>query len=475
MARPNTVAMDTLNYYDRGSNASNGYNNKLFYYDAAAIKAATSQRIFGQLSSTRTMPQGSGKEYRVKVQHYSYERMPWAVASEPTDAASLAFSADFKEKGYVSARALGSVESAIWGDTTSYPKFNGEDNNTTYGDNVSTKITNDTGITGEGYGLDGTTAAAGNSLYGKRLFEGQGPANKVTVVDTTINTFIHRFGEMIDYTEDVVLFSEDNMQLRYHKELGMRQRDIVEDLDQLTLLSTPNVMFSGTATSLTTMGTGIGKGEVDSTTGLNAVEESFKVNYKLLQAAVKRLSRYRVPKKTSMVTGSLKVDTKTIPACYVAICGDDVKVDIQNLVRTNGKLQDFAFVGVEQYASGDKAVFDGEFGKVGEVRFICAEKMLVAKGAGATTDATYAGTLSYSGGAAGTGKFDVFPILFVGGDSFANIKLQGKGVAEFFSQAPKATEVDPYAMKGFFSYKFWYGSIILRPERVLRLNVLASA
>lgn len=477
MARPNNVVMDTKNYYGGGYNASNGYNNKLFYYDAASIKAATSERIFGQLASTRTMPQGSGREYRVKVDHYSYERMPWAVnTTGPVDATTLAFSEEFKKKGYVSARSLSSVEQSLLGNLTTYPKFAGKNSTAWYDKNdanISLKVTDNTGITSEGFDLNGTTSTA-NADIGKRLFEGQGPSNKVTLVSTTINTFIHRFGEMIDYTEDVLLFSEDNMQLKYHKDLGERQRDIVEDLDQLTLLATPNVMFSGTATSLATMGTGIGTGAVDATTGLNAVEESFKVNYKLLQAAVKRLSRYKVPKKTSMVTGSLKVDTKTIPACYVAICGDDVKVDIQNLVRTNGKLQDFAFVGVEQYAAGDKAVFDGEFGKVGEVRFICSQKMLVARNAGALVDENYVGSLSYTG-AVKTGKFDVFPILFVGGDSFANIKLQGKGVAEFFSQPPTSTKSDPYAMKGYFAYKLWYGSIILRPERVLRLNVLASA
>ena len=466
MARVNPVAMDTQNYYGSGYNASNGYNNRLFYYDTAAIKAATSERIFGQFASTRTMPQGHGKEYRVKVEHYSYERMPWAVnTTGPVDAASLKFVEDFKTKGYISARNLTSVEAAIYGDLNTYPSPTSNPNVdktwvTGDADNVSNHLSDVAALTSEGKLLDGSDAS-GNTGVGKRLFEGQGPSNKVTVVNTTLNSFIHRFGEMIDYTEDVLLFSEDNMQLRYHVELGRRQRDIVEDLDQLSLLSTPNVMFSGDATSISDMGNGI--------TDTNA--EKWKVNYKLLQKVVKTLSRYRVPKKTNMVTGSLKTDTKTIPPCYVAICGDDVKIDIQNLVRTGGaNLEDFAFVGVEQYADADKSTFAGEFGKVGEVRFVCSEKMMVARGAGAAEQ-----TLTNYSFQATNSKYDVFPILFVGGDSFANIKLQGKGVAEFFSHAPKATEQDPYAMKGFFSYKFWYGSIILRPERVLRLNVLASA
>lgn len=468
MARPNNVAMDTLNYYGNGKNASNGYQNYTFFLDKNAIKQVVQNHIFGQFASVKHMPLHTGKEWRIKVEHYSYERMPWAFKGDgPIDAKTLQLSEDFKKKGYVSNRSLSDVTENLFGDTTTFGRA-WEDNTT---NNASTQVGGTSGITSEGYLIDGTTEADSKSKTGKRLFEGQGASNKITIVDSTLNTFISQFGEMIDYTEDVELFSDLGFQKRAYEELGNRARDIIEDLHQITLLGTTNIMFSGAATSLATMGQGIAAGTPDAVTGLNAVEESYKANYRLIQSVAKRLQKYRVPSLKKMMTGVLQVGTTPIPECYVAICGPDVKFDLMEATRSSGKNDEFAFVGVEKYAKGTET-FNGEFGKVGNIRFICYDKMMVEQGVGAAVDGGYVGNLSQT-----NNKFDVFPILIIGGDSFATIQLQGKGVFEFESMNPKqALSLDnPYANKGFISYKFWYGSVILRPERVLRLNVLASA
>ena len=473
MATVNGVAYGTLNNYNSGFNADNGYNNKLFHLDRLGIEYATNKKVFSQFASTRYMPTHSGREYRVKVYHYSYERMPWAVQTGPMDAATIAFNAEFQKKGYISSRDLSAVGSSIFGDTTSYPLFSGSTDTTNWWNqtnkNVDTLIAEDGGVTAEGKLIDQTTDSDALKGVGKRIFEGQTHGNRVTIKDTTINAFINQFGEMLEYTEDVELFNDDNIVARYRRDMGMRANDIDEDLNQYTMLQTPNKMFSGTATSLETMGTGIGAGTPDATTGENAVEESFKINYKLLQKVVQRLGQYKVPKVTQMVTGSVKIDTKTVPPCYVAIVGDQVKTDILNVTRGKTYEKNFAFDGVEKYASAGTA-FDGEFGRIGEVRFIHAPNMLVEAGKGAEVDENYVGSLSRST----NGKFDVFPILFIGEDSFAKIMLQGKNIT-FASEAPKPRFGDPYGKRGFFSYKFWYGSIILRPERLLRLNVLATA
>lgn len=470
MARPNNVAMNTLNYYGNGKNSSNGYNNYTFFLDKNAIKQVTQNHIFGQFASVKNMPLHTGKEWRCKVEHYSYERMPWAFKGDgPIDAKTLELSEEFKKKGYVSNRALADVSANLYGDTTTYGRT--WEDNTTGGNNASTLVDGTSGVTSEGYLIDGTTKGDNTTKLGKRLMEGQGPSNHVTLVDSTINAFIHQFGEMIDYTEDVELFSEMDFQVRAYEDLGKRAKDIIEDLHQLTLLSTTNTMFSGAATSLATMGDGIAAGTPDAVTGLNAVEESYKINYKLIQSVAKRLQKYRVPPAKTMITGVLQVDTRTIPECYVAICGPDVKYDLMETIRSTGKSDEFAFVGVEQYAKGG-TILNGEFGKVGNIRFVCYDKMLVEQGVGAAVDGGYVGNLSQT-----NNKFDVHPILIIGGDSFATIKLQGKGTFEFESMSPKQalSLENPYANKGFFSYKFWYGAVILRPERVLRLNVLASA
>lgn len=468
MAKPNNVVMDTLNYYGSGKNASNGFQNYTFFLDKNAIKAITNEHIFGQFASVRSMPLNSGKEWRVKVEHYSYNRMPWAFNGDsPMDAQTLALSEDFKKKGYVSNRSLSDVTANLLGDRTTYGRTWEDKTN----QNGSTLVNGTSGVTSEGYLIDGTTEADGKTKLGKRLLEGQGASNKVTFVDSTINAHITQFGEMIDYTEDVTLFSDTNFQRRAYEELGKRAKDIIEDLHQLTLLGTTNTIFSGAATSLATMGDGIAAGTPDAVTGLNAVEESYKINYKLIQSVAKRLQKYKVPVMKKMITGLLEFKTTPVPDCYVAICGPDVKFDLMETIRSTAKTDEFAFKGAEQYAKGT-TLFNGEFGSVGNIRFVCYDNMLVEKGVGASVDGGYVGNLSHT-----DNKFDVFPIIIIGGDSFATIQLQGKGTFEFNSMSPKEalSMENPYANKGFFSYKFWYGSVIVRPERVLRLNVLASA
>lgn len=468
MPTPNSVAMNTLNYYGNGKNASNGFQNYTFFLDKNAIKPIVNEQVFGQFASTKSMPLNSGKEWRIKVEHYSYNRMPWAFKGDgPIDVETLALTEEFKKKGYVSNRSLADVSANLLGDRTTYGRtWESQTNN-----NGAQHIEGTSGVTAEGYLIDGTTEGDNKTKLGKRLLEGQGPSNKVTLVDSTINAHITQFGEMIDYTEDIELFSDLDFQKRAYEELGRRAKDIIDDLHQLTLLSTTNTIFSGAATSLATMGNGIAAGTPDAVTNVNAVEESYKINYKLIQSVVKRLTKYNVPKMKKMVTGLLEYKTTPIPDCYVAICGPDVKMDIENIIRSTPKNDEFAFKGVEQYAKGTQ-VFNGEFGCVGDIRFVCYDKMFVEEGVGAAVDGGYVGGLSHT-----NNKFDVFPILIIGQDSFATIRLQGMGAFEFNSMSPKQalSMENPYANKGFFSYKFWYGSAILRPERVLRINVLATA
>lgn len=451
-----------LNGYGTGLDSSNGINNKVFYYDAAGIKAATFKPVFGQFASTRNMPLKSGKEYRVKVFHYSYARNPYDDASMETIGGIKQFDADFAKYGYITNRSLNDVSGNLWGNDPRLGTKSVVDTDS----NLTRSLTNY-----DGTDLNPTLSNQTWTDNGRRLLEGEGRTNFFTLKATTLSTTFEKFGEMIEFTEDVTLFSEDNWQVLYREDLGKRARDIREDLIQIDMLGTTNVFFSGTATSVATMGTGIGAGTPDQVTGKNAVEESYKINYELLQKVVQRLQRYGAKKKTRMVTGSVNIDTKVVPECYYAICGDAVKLDLENSTRGSTYEKSYCFTPVEQYAAAAKgSLAEGEFGRMGDVRFILADRMLVEAGAGATVDGGYVGTLSNS-----NGKFDVYPVLFPCEDSFSVISLSGKDGIQFFSHSPSSDLQDPYAERAYFAYKFWYGSIITRPEHLLRLNVLASA
>ena len=305
------------------------------------------------------------------------------------------------------------------------------------------------------------------ALTNSTLAEGAGAVNKRTLQKITMETSLARYGEMIDYTDEVELFSEDAIQVRYREELGELANSRMEDLMQLDMLATGTVMYGGSATTMA------------------EVDEDSTVSYDLIRKAVRKLVRNRAQKNTQLVTGSTKIDTKTVAKAYYAIIGANVKGDLETLTRgtvaDNGSTE-FVYIPAHKYASAS-TLAEGEVGAMHEVRFIEAESAVVYAGEGAVPPQNYTGTLSITGATdltsateADRGNFDVFPILFPTQGSFATVGLKGQGKIKFNSKSPDVVENgNPYATNGFFSYNFFYAGIILEEEKLLKVLVSASA
>lgn len=306
-----------------------------------------------------------------------------------------------------------------------------------------------------------------NGLTRAKLPEGAGKQNEVSFEKVTIETSFNRYGEMIDYTDEVDLFSEDYIQVRYREELGYLANRRNEDLIQLDMLGTNNVIYSGLGTSVATMGTGI--------TADGTLDNSYRISYDLIRKCVKKLVRNRALKNTEIVTGSTKIDTRTVNRAYYAIIGNEVKYDLENTTRGSNNTEEFAYIPSYKYADAS-SLAEGEVGCLHEVRFIESETAVVYRQAGADVPTDYVGTLSYTGTIDTNAKFDVFPILFPTKDAYATVGLKGHNKVVFHSKAPNDIErSNPYGTHGFFSYNFWFAGIILQEERLLKGYVLASA
>lgn len=307
----------------------------------------------------------------------------------------------------------------------------------------------------------------------RKLAEGATEGFKINVKKQNLSTKFQRYGEMIEYTDEVELFSNDDVQVRYREELGASAGQIFDDLVQFTMLTTNTVMYTGTATSKETMGTGI--------TPDGTLDNNYRISYDFIRKCVAKLVRNRAEKNTEIVTGSTKIDTRTVSPAYYCFIGPEVANDLDYLTRLKGTAAETAaFIPAHQYASAS-TLAKGEIGQMGEVRFILAESMLVYRQQGADVPDKYVGTLSYTGKigaaeAAKKAKFDVFPILFPTKGSFATVSLKGNGKVVFHSKAPSEIgRGNPFGTKGFFSSNFWYAGLILREERLLKAYCLASA
>lgn len=387
------------NVYGTGANSTAGANTIVHYYDRAGVEAATEVNVYGQFADRKSMPTKYGKTYKISKWLHIYDR-------DLTDG-------EFATLGYLTSRDIADVSA-------------------------------------------GLTATDGS---GAALAEGAGATNKRTIKKVTMETSFASYGEMIDYTDEVELFSEDYIQVQYRKELGHLANRRYEDLIQLDMLSTTNVMYAGTATSNATMGAGIAAD--------GSEDDLFRVDFDLIRKASRKLVRNRAKKNTQIVTGSTKVDTRTINKAFYAIIGPEIKYDLETVTDPVG---DLAYIPAYKYASATNLA-EGEVGALQDVRFIESESQVVYRGAGAAIPAGYEGTLSNNGT-----NFDLFPILFPTEGAFATVGLRGRGKIKFMSQSPDKVELsNPYGTQGFFSYRFWYAGIILQEEKLLKVMVCAGA
>jgi len=298
--------------------------------------------------------------------------------------------------------------------------------------------------------IDDVSAA----LASASLVEGAGAVNERTLEKVTMQTTLARYGEMINYTDEVDLFSEDSIQVRYREELGELANSRMEDLMQLDMLATPTVMYGGSATAI---------GELDADS---------RVTYDLMRKATRKLVRNRAKKNTQMVVGSDKIGTTSVAKSYYAVIGANVKGDLESLTRgtvaANGQTE-FVYNPAHKYANAS-TLAEGEVGAMHEIRFIESESAVVYSGKGDTVPSDYAGDLAST-----ADKFDAFPILFPTQGAFASVGLKGQGKIKFHSKAPQVvTDSNPYGTKGFFSYNFFYAGIILEEEKLLKILVTAS-
>ena len=326
----------------------------------------------------------------------------------------------------------------------------------------------------KGYLSSRDIADVSAGLTAATLAEGAGAVNKVSIKKITMESSFARYGNMIDYTDEVEMFSEDAIQVRYREELGYLANRNSEDLVQLDMLASTNVMYSGVATAIGEVGgTAVADGSTDALS---------QVDYDLIRKASRKLVRNRAIKNTTTVTGSTKVDTKTINKAYYAIVGPEIKFDLENQVRGSGNEAEFVFVPAYKYAAAANLA-EGEVGSMHDVRFIESESAVIYAGQGAVPPQNYVGDLSITGAtdltsatAGDRGNFDVFPMLFPTQGAFATIGLRGKDKIKFNAKSPAVVENgNPYGTTGFFSYNFWYAGIILQEEKLLKVLVAASA
>ena len=332
-------------------------------------------------------------------------------------------------------------------------------------------LLDDRNINDQGIDASGAVISNGN-LYGSSkdvgnitaklpvLTENGGRVNRVGFTRLQREGSIHKFGFFTEFTQESLDFdSDDGLKDHLSRELMNGAVQLTEAVLQKDLLAAAGVvLFAGAAVSDSEI---TGEGATPSI-----------VSYRNLMRLDQILTDNRTPTQTRVITGSRLIDTKVIGATRVMYVGSEL---VPLLKGMKDLFDNKAFIEIQHYADGGN-LLNGEIGSIDKFRIIQVPEMLHWAGVGAAVG-TNPGYRSSTVG--GTEKYDVFPMLVVGDDSFTTIGFQTDGKSVKFSVMTKmpgretADRNDPFGETGFSSIKWYYGILVKRPERIALVKTVA--
>ena len=342
-------------------------------------------------------------------------------------------------------------------------------------------LLDDRNVNDQGIDATGATTADGN-LYGSSkdigtitnklptLTENGGRVNRVGFTRLTREGSIHKFGFFTEFTQEALDFdSDDGLKEHLSRELLNGAVQLTEAVLQRDLLAAAGtVLFAGAATSDAEV-----TGEiVPAVPGTSPEIPASVVTYQNLMRLDQILNDNRTPKQTKIIVGSRMIDTKTIPSGRVMFIGSELVPLVRGMTDLFGNE---AFIPVQQYGDAG-TIMNGEIGSVDAFRIIVVPEMLHWAAAGAEVDDNPGYRTSMDGT---DEKYDIYPMLVVGDDSFVTIGFQTDGKTVKFSVMTKmpgretADRNDPYGETGFSSIKWYYGILIKRPERIGLVKTVA--
>ena len=342
-------------------------------------------------------------------------------------------------------------------------------------------LLDDRNVNDQGIDATGATIADGN-LYGSSkdigtitnklptLTENGGRVNRVGFTRLTREGSIHKFGFFTEFTQEALDFdSDDGLKEHLSRELMNGAVQLTEAVLQRDLLAAAGtVLFAGAATSDAEV-----TGEiVPEVPGVSPEIPASVVTYQNLMRLDQILNDNRTPKQTKIIVGSRMIDTKTIPSGRVMFIGSELVPLVRGMTDLFGNE---AFIPVQQYGDAG-TIMNGEIGSVDAFRIIVVPEMLHWAAAGAEVDDNPGYRTSMDGT---DEKYDIYPMLVVGDDSFVTIGFQTDGKTVKFSVMTKmpgretADRNDPYGETGFSSIKWYYGILIKRPERIGLVKTVA--
>ena len=262
------------------------------------------------------------------------------------------------------------------------------------------------------------------------LSEGVTPtAKKLTKTDITAT--LTQYGDLVEVSDVVQDTHEDPVLMEAVEILSEQAAQMIETVRYGIIKAGTNVFYANGSAR-------------------NAVNTAISLS--LQRRVTRALNRQNSRRITSVIRSTPSFGTQNVAPGYVALCHTDVEGDIRNMP---------GFQPTETYG----AMHEAEIGKVESVRYFGSSLYTPFADAGGAAGAM----LSTTGANA-----DVYPVLYIGRDSYGIVPLKGKAAITPSVVNPKPSAGDPLGQRGYAGWKSMQTAVILNDLWMARAEVAVS-
>ena len=277
----------------------------------------------------------------------------------------------------------------------------------------------------------------------------------------TITVQIQQYGDYSEITDVIQDLSKDNVPSDISKRQG-------EQIGETRELLTWDVVRAGTNRSVPTA-------------GRTGVTKTFVLTSARQRTETTALAKQKGKKFTEVMAGSEDYDTSPIEAAYVAVAHTDLDSTIRDLNGTTARNE---FVPTSKYGRMG-VISPHELGSFENVRYVTSPDLPPFSGGGGAVANTTDEAAYYFSGVTGSGKYDVYPILYLAMDAYGCIALRtqrtrdgmlaGRNVltpSVLLPNTPRGG--DPLGQKGSIGWKMYFACVILNDAWMRRLEVACA-
>ncbi|MCP3683282.1 MAG: N4-gp56 family major capsid protein [bacterium] len=265
--------------------------------------------------------------------------------------------------------------------------------------------------------------------------EGTTPTpNTISYTDVTVT--LEQYAVLFKFSSKAELMYEDDIPNDMKKQTGETIAEIAELVCYGAVKAGSSVLYSNGSTRV----------------GLNTI-----ITLTKLQAAARALESNRGSYVNTKIAAGPNFGTAPVEPSYCVFVHTDSVADVRGLPGFTKRVE---------YGSAIKPVHEREFGAVEDFRFIKSPLFAPFLAAGASS--TGSGMKS-----AGGSNCDVYPMIIMAEDAWGHISLKGKnytGISPTIISSKIKNHANPSGMFGYVGADFWYASVRLNENWMLRIE-----